>query len=240
MIYIISDIHGLYDRYKRLLDIIQLQDEDTLYVLGDAIDRGPDGIKILQDMMNRSNVVMFLGNHEHMMLMHLAGLDKRSWVLPNNGGQVTLKTFTKLNTAEQDGILDYLQNSYIVKNIMVNEKLYSLSHIGVFRDDADRKAKDIDLQSSQEMVWGQYLYSTRFIDLMPLDLCPTTFISGHIITRRYRNIFDDTDQIFEKTFSNGCRYIDIDCGCALGRGGGYLACIPIDENGEIKEIIYVK
>ena len=40
-IYVTSDIHGEYDLFVRLLDIIKLQDQDTLYVLGDVVDRGP-------------------------------------------------------------------------------------------------------------------------------------------------------------------------------------------------------
>lgn len=31
------------------------------------IDRGPDGIAILRDVMTREHVVMLLGNHEYMM-----------------------------------------------------------------------------------------------------------------------------------------------------------------------------
>ncbi len=61
--YVCSDIHGRYDKYKALLDAISLKDSD-LYVLGDVIDRGPEGVKILQDMMCRPNVFPLLGNHE--------------------------------------------------------------------------------------------------------------------------------------------------------------------------------
>ena len=72
--YVISDIHGQYKTYKRMLRAIDLKPEDTLYVLGDVIDRGPDGIKILCDMMKRSNVRMFMGNHELLMLDALKNL----------------------------------------------------------------------------------------------------------------------------------------------------------------------
>ncbi len=47
---------------------IQLQPEDTLYVLGDVIDRYPDGIRLLRKLMAMPNVRMLLGNHEFMML----------------------------------------------------------------------------------------------------------------------------------------------------------------------------
>ena len=240
MIYVASDVHGLYDRYDKLLETINLREEDTLYLLGDVIDRGPDGIMILQDIMKHKNIVMFLGNHEHMMLMHLADFDIRSWIMPNNGGLVTLNDFKGLTRQERDEILDYLNESYIVKNLRINDKRFQLSHIGVFRDIENRKTKDISLRSSQDMVWGQYMYDPGNIRSFPPELCPTTFISGHIITRRYRNIFFDDDSIYERTFSNGCRYIDIDCGCALGRGAGYLACLSINEEGEVSEPIYIR
>ena len=41
MIYYMSDVHGAYERYLKMLEAINFSDEDTLYVLGDAIDREP-------------------------------------------------------------------------------------------------------------------------------------------------------------------------------------------------------
>mgnify|MGYP001147603007 CR=1 FL=1 len=39
MIYVMSDIHGEYDKFKEVLKQINLQKEDLLYVLGDVVDR---------------------------------------------------------------------------------------------------------------------------------------------------------------------------------------------------------
>ena len=36
-----SDIHGEYDKYLAMLEQIDLSEDDTLYVLGDVVDRGP-------------------------------------------------------------------------------------------------------------------------------------------------------------------------------------------------------
>ena len=38
--YVMSDIHGMADLFKRMLEQIGFSDEDTLYILGDMIDRG--------------------------------------------------------------------------------------------------------------------------------------------------------------------------------------------------------
>ena len=51
MIYADSDIHGDYSKYRALLEEVSFQSQDTLYILGDVIDRGPDGVKILRDIM---------------------------------------------------------------------------------------------------------------------------------------------------------------------------------------------
>lgn len=66
-IYCVSDPHGHYDKYRQVLLVIDLRPQDTLYVLGDVVDRDLDGIKILLDMMARPNVVPILGYHEFMM-----------------------------------------------------------------------------------------------------------------------------------------------------------------------------
>ena len=45
MTYVMSDLHGCYDKYAQMLEKIGFGDGDTLYILGDVIDRGPDGIE---------------------------------------------------------------------------------------------------------------------------------------------------------------------------------------------------
>ena len=72
MTYILSDIHGNERRFSSILQQIRLQPEDTLYVLGDVIDRHPGGIRILRRIMKMPNAKMLLGNHEYMMLRALA------------------------------------------------------------------------------------------------------------------------------------------------------------------------
>ena len=66
--YVLSDIHGEYDKFMRMLEKIHFSDEDTLYVLGDVLDRGPHPMKILLEMMKYSNIIPMMGNHEVMGL----------------------------------------------------------------------------------------------------------------------------------------------------------------------------
>ena len=44
MTYAMSDLHGCYDKYKKMLEKIHFGEDDTLYILGDVVDRGDGGI----------------------------------------------------------------------------------------------------------------------------------------------------------------------------------------------------
>ena len=47
MVYCISDIHGRMDLFEKMLEKINLQTGDMLYVIGDSIDRG-GGLKVIE------------------------------------------------------------------------------------------------------------------------------------------------------------------------------------------------
>ena len=64
--YCISDIHGEYDKFTELLDKIDLRDTDTLFILGDILDRGPHPVRTLLKIMDMPNAVCLVGNHELM------------------------------------------------------------------------------------------------------------------------------------------------------------------------------
>ncbi len=69
-VYACSDIHGfwnLWDGIKRFL-----KEDDTLYFLGDAADRGPDGWAILKEMLKDKRVKYIVGNHDIMLADRIA------------------------------------------------------------------------------------------------------------------------------------------------------------------------
>ncbi len=101
----VGDIHGMYEKLIKLMEIIQFDpEEDLLVFLGDYIDRGPDSVKCLRYVYDLQrtcpdSVVCLLGNHEVMMSSYL--MQKRgsyntliadyadSWL--ENGGFETLQ-----------------------------------------------------------------------------------------------------------------------------------------------------
>lgn len=74
MEYCISDPHGCYNLFCRLLDKIKLNGRDTLYVLGDFIDKGPDSIRLAKLIFSTYNIVCIAGNHEYDFLKYYHGL----------------------------------------------------------------------------------------------------------------------------------------------------------------------
>ena len=69
---VISDIHGCSKTLKALLQKINFTEDDTLYFLGDYIDRGPDSSGVLDILIhlkkNYPSVFPLSGNHEYQML----------------------------------------------------------------------------------------------------------------------------------------------------------------------------
>ena len=65
-VYAISDIHGMYNLWRQAIE--SLDETDTLYVLGDCGDRGPDGWKIIKEALADPRVVYIRGNHDQMLL----------------------------------------------------------------------------------------------------------------------------------------------------------------------------
>ena len=76
--YVVSDVHGEDDRWKAMLEKIHFSAQDTLYILGDVVDRGPHGVEILQEIMRTPNMKMLLGNHEFMCRDILRRMHRKS------------------------------------------------------------------------------------------------------------------------------------------------------------------
>lgn len=137
MTYVLSDIHGNLPRFNSIMKQIDLKPDDRLYVLGDVIDRFPDGIKILRTLMAMPNVYMLLGNHEYMMLKALAALETKndSWEAPRpvalwyrNGGAVTHRYFKHIRKTVRKEIIDYLQALPLNIDIEVDNRKFKLVH----------------------------------------------------------------------------------------------------------------
>lgn len=223
MIYVMSDIHGMYDKYAEMLKLIQLSEQDTLYILGDIVDRGTQSMKILQDMMKRPNVKAIFGNHELMMadcigwLMQaiteesLADINETKLIKLSdwmeNGGHQTIQDFKTLSKREQNDIVDYLMEFTAYEEITVNHQQYFLVHAGLRNFEADKPLDEYDVN---DFVWERPDWDIPYFTdkIVVVGHTPTQYISGK-------------SEIFIKN-----NFIAVDCGACFENG--LLACICLD------------
>ena len=129
MTYVTSDIHGDSRRFHEMLKNIEFSSGDMLYVLGDVIDRGSDGIALLLEIMNTPNMVMLLGNHEHLMLQVIetgSSLHYLSWM--NNGGGQTVEQYLNLSSKDRSSLRSWLRKQPCCLEIEVQGREYLLVH----------------------------------------------------------------------------------------------------------------
>ncbi len=224
--YVISDIHGHYEKFEKMLKKIDLKDEDTLYVLGDILDRGPNPIKTLFKLMEMPNAICMVGNHELMALdcfkflskeiteESLQDLDEETidnylcW--QSNGCDTTLAEFRALTPDRRQQVIDFIREFLIYEELTVNGKKYLLVHAGLGNYSPE---KDIEDYSLKELIWDRAAYDIRYY--------PDTYVvTGHTPTQ-YIEENPTPGSIFK-----GNNHIAIDCGCCIP--GGRLAAICLD------------
>lgn len=221
--YVISDIHGCYDKYRAMLGEIDFSSRDTLYVLGDVIDRGPEGIRILQDMNLRPNVFPLLGNHEFTAAVclpwleemvtdqSLAALDETQiaalseWLV--NGGGPTLSALKLLSREEREDILEYFQEMELYAQVEAGGRRFVLTHSALENFSPEKPLERYELPD--------FLFGRPEPDAVYYP--DKILVFGHTPTRA----LGGGDKILRRE-----TWIDIDCGCAFK--GGRLGCLCLE------------
>lgn len=232
-IYVVSDIHGEYELFLKMLEKINFSKDDKLIILGDILDRGKQPLEILEYIMERDNIEMIMGNHEKMFLDFVLAkneIDKyfayHMWV--NNGGYTTLAEYDKLNTGEQHRIINYFKNLPFYK--IIDNYIFVHSGINVSGLKLDLSIVEIiKAQKDDDFLWSREdFYNFKAIENY-------TIIFGHTPTpfiREQKNNYDFTIWHDKKHKDK----IGIDCGATFGEIGGMLGCIRLNDRKEF----YVK
>ncbi len=228
--YVISDIHGQYDMFMELLDKIKLKDTDTLYILGDILDRGPHPIKTLKKIMELPNAICLVGNHELMALECLEFLMKEitdisieeldDKMLDNlvtwqyNGSKTTIDEFCKLDVEAKQDVIDFIKEFLVYEEVSVGDKEYILVHAGLGNYSTE---KDIEDYSLHELIWVRADYNVRYFE-------DAYVITGHTPTQ---TIEDNSHPGYIYRKNN---HIAIDCGACYP--GGRLSALCLDTEEE--------
>lgn len=228
MIYVMSDIHGNMERFNSVMKQIKLKDKDTLYILGDVVDRFPAGIKLLNKIMKMPNVKMLLGNHEYMMLQALykeydennpKAQAERTYNLNRwyfNGGNVTHNSIKHISKENRKRIFEYLDSLPLNIDVEVNGVKYKLVH-GSPVENYKSTRNDYHYRNEKEFsVWERWEEGRP----VPEDCI---LIFGHTLTGYFDNTQLDRIWISENA-------IGIDCGSGYSKGR--LGCLRLDDMKE--------
>ena len=198
MIYVISDLHGFpFEKTQKLLSKVNFNGDDFLYVLGDVIDRGDEGVQTLLWIMNQPNVELLLGNHEAMLLScdflfgkltkdFIDSLDLDKMQLLNawkeNGGKQTIRELLALKPEVRLDIVDFLRDCRKFAFVTVGEKDYLLVHAGLGNYKKGKKLKEYYLD---DLIWVRPELEDNYADEFTTVFCHTpTIYYGREYKRR--------------------------------------------------------
>lgn len=212
MTYVMADIHGELSRFLLMLRKIGFGPEDTLYVLGDVVDRSIGGVTLLQWIMDTDNICLLRGNHEWMMQQAFEPEGDegalRRWFAC--GGDVTYRAMQELDSGEREKLLAFLDVLPEELDITVSGRQYHLVHA--------RPGK-----RSRERLWHRpWMGETFFSD--------RTVILGHTPTACFGAV---SPQDGSQRIHRDKGFIAIDCGCGhMKDPSRRLACLRLEDEAE--------
>ena len=216
--YVMSDIHGMAELFKRMLEQIRFSDEDTLYILGDMIDRGPDPAGILDFAMSHGNVIALKGNHEDGFVQWYESVGDKM------RQRYYYNTYDVLEDCDEtrEKIPEYvcfMKSLPLYRKVKAEGRCYLMAHA-----------------STEEIlrIWKRkerLLWDTSLIDRQT-GIPGYVSIVGHVPTFIIRGYPKEPASVWHSL--NG-RIIDVDCGAAFGEMGGRLGCLCLETGEEYYE-----
>lgn len=195
---VITDIHGCARTFNRLLEILEVRQDDTVYLLGDYIDRGPDSKGVIDTIRARQSAgfdfLPLLGNHEDLLLQaHRSGVydDYVDWL--DNGGNATLKSFG----------VEHLQDlPETLISFLTRLPLYRMTetHLFVHAGLNSFLADPLSREGREAMLWQRSAVVNQD------RICGRVLISGHT-----------TKSLAEIRESLASEHIQLDNGCVYAR-----------------------
>ena len=213
--YVLSDLHGQYNKFIDMLKLIKFNDNDKMYILGDIFDRGPDPLKILDYIICKKNIDFIPGNHEYMFLEFYNTYDARLWSY--NGGKTTMTQLMKRGEDYLKALYDYLTKLPLVK---VHDK-FILTHAGLYLPKNQNQytlQEILSLQNAEFNLWSRSNINNE------RQYKDYTVICGHTPT-----LYVDPDQ-YQMSIVRRKGTIYIDCGATFS--DGRLACLRLEDNKE--------
>lgn len=211
--FVMADLHGRFDIYEEAINAIEEYSKDDdyrIFFLGDACDRGKDGYKLIETILNNPKIIYLLGNHEDafcksaqaiMTNAHIARLSVKMYLKSDeflidsiydadilfhlsNSGLETLQQWVDYGANFQ--IIEKLNNlpvKYTFKNI-------DMCHAGCLKSEWDTSNK-ISFIDNREHFYENWFNNRILIHgHTPTSFLPNEYASKQNIHVRYNNKID--------------------------------------------------
>lgn len=210
--YAISDLHGCYDELILILNKINFSSSDTMYIIGDILDRGDKSLKIIDLIISQNNINLIMGNHENLFIQHYESGNMYFWKL---GHPEILH--------RPDGYIEALYGYF--KQLPMYEIVGNniLVHAGL-KLPTNYKGMGIDeimkYQNEEMLLWSRDHIGKE------KKITGYNIICGHTPVQDITGNYNDVKILYRK----GTYYID--CGCVFKEKNGKLACLRLEDKAE--------
>ena len=251
--YIMSDIHGCYDDFIKMLKNIEFNENDQLILAGDYIDRGSQNLEMLRWMENTpDNVLLIKGNHDiefAQCISIVSSIIKKLKISVNNNNDLqkvysVIKYDLKIDMFDYYGTLKHLifekhillsdlelweriinDMPYYFK-IRINKCKHIITHAGYIDKEKYNKIKNLynDIESF-------YVYA-REESMQYGGEEDTIIIFGHTPTIIYSGFYNNGYIYKHINKENNCTFYNIDCGKSYYSEkykNAKLACIRLED-----------
>lgn len=230
MIYIMSDLHGDFQNFYKMLIKINFSHSDIMYILGDILDKNSENMRLYEFIREQSNIFLIKGNHEYSCERYLEGkISAQTWEI--YGGYYTIQEVEKLEPESRKRLCEYLKGLPFYTSLKVNGTEYFLTHSGIRAGCCVEKEDGvIDIQASVDMAVKEsqesYLISDDINYMSDSLRFDKKVIVGHYPTLLLPDCYGSAKIYYGKN------YINIDTGNDRREEGGRMACLRLDDGKE--------
>lgn len=263
--YIISDIHGCFDEFQKMLQKIDFSESDRLYLAGDYIDRGKQSLEMLQWLEScPKNVLPIKGNHdaefvENVNIMRQIDVSEELETDSdsNEDARILLDSVKYMLKGKNAAILEYFDYYGTIEDFLKNnavtfgelcrwsELLAGYPYCYWFpmkgRDCIVVHAgycKDAELISDNYGSMEQFYLYAREEGIRIGGVKNGLIVAGHTPTIARETKFYTDGEVFRYyDEEKDCIFYDIDCGCAYyeKNPSATLACLRLED----EEVFYL-
>lgn len=259
--YVFSDVHGHYRTLERLLERVSPAAEDSIWILGDMVDRGPEPVSVMRMCRDLPNSHVLMGNHEDMMLdvfkYPYDSAVRMQWEI--NGGATTAYGLADLPEHECIDLIDWVDNLPLGAHVTVGDRLYILVHAGLRPLNFSSHSRWTDIttdallryQNREDVLWIREEFwgnPTGFLDgegkgpIVIAGHSPVPYVEelADVYDRPARNDEGECQIMHlgarDATGGVADRWA-IDCGAAGGAGWGRIGIVRLDDGAEFYESV---